>query len=216
VPPVDSAQDMRGEMLAAMAAMGVAVEKHHHEVARQHDSASSSRPRHRRRPSADLQIAIHQVANSYGRRRPSCPSRSMATTAPECMCTSRSGKRQAVFAGDKYAGLSQECLWYIAHHQARQGAQRLHQPSTNSYKRLVPGFEAPVLLAYSSRNRSASAHPLCDQPEGEARRGSLPDPTANPYLAFSAMLMAGLDGIPTRSIRAKPPTRISMICLRRN
>jgi glutamine synthetase len=102
-----------------------------------------------------------------------------------------------VFAGDKYAGLSQECLWYIGGIiKHAKSLNAFTNPSTNSYKRLVPGYEAPVLLAYSSRNRSASCRiPFVTSPKAKRIEVRFPDPTANPYLAFAAMLMAGLDGI---------------------
>ncbi len=102
-----------------------------------------------------------------------------------------------LFAGSGYADLSDTVpLLHRRHHQACQGAQRLHQPLTNSYKRLIPGFEAPVLLAYSSRNRSASCRiPFSPSPNGKRVEVRFPDPGANPYLAYAAMLMAGLDGI---------------------
>ena len=178
VPPVDSAQDMRGEMLAAMAAMGVQVEKHHHEVASaQHELGLKfailvTVADH-------LQIykyAIHQVANSYGKTATFMPKPVYGDNGSGMHVHQSIWKAgQPVFAGDKYAGLSQECLWYIG--GVIKHAKALNaftNPSTNSYKRLVPGFEAPVLLAYSSRNRSALPHPLYDEPEGQARRGSLP------------------------------------------
>src|SRR5208283_3105236 len=200
VPPVDSAQDMRGEMLAAMAAMGVKVEKHHHEVASaQHElgmkfGTLTTMADH-------LQIykyAIHQVANSYGKTATFMPKPVYGDNGSGMHVHQSIWKAgQPVFAGDKYAGLSQECLWYIGGIiKHAKSLNAFTNPSTNSYKRLVPGFEAPVLLAYSSRNRSASCRiPYVTSPKAKRVEVRFPDPTANPYLAFAAMLMAGLDGI---------------------
>ena len=200
VPPVDSAQDMRGEMLAAMAAMGVKVEKHHHEVASaQHElgmkfGTLTTMADH-------LQIykyAIHQVANSYGKTATFMPKPVFGDNGSGMhvhQSVWKDGK--PVMAGDKYADLSQECLWYIGgiiRHAKALNA--FTNPSTNSYKRLVPGYEAPVLLAYSARNRSASCRiPWTNNPKAKRVEVRFPDPAANPYLAFSSMLMAGLDGI---------------------
>ena len=203
VPPVDSAQDMRGEMLAAMASMGVKVEKHHHEVASaQHELGLKFETLV---TVADhLQVykyAIHQVANSYGKTATFMPKPVYGDNGSGMHVHQSIWKEgKPVFAGDKYAGLSQECLWYIGgiikHAKALNA---FTNPTTNSYKRLVPGFEAPVLLAYSSRNRSASCRiPFVTSPKGKRVEVRFPDPMANPYLAFSAMLMAGLDGIANR------------------
>lgn len=200
VPPVDSAQDMRGEMLAAMASMGVNVEKHHHEVASaQHElgmkfGTLTTMADH-------LQIykyAIHQVANSYGKSATFMPKPIYGDNGSGMHVHQsiwKSGK--PLFAGDKYADLSQECLWYIGgiiRHAKALNA--FTNPTTNSYKRLVPGFEAPVLLAYSARNRSASCRiPWSNNPKAKRVEVRFPDPTANPYLAFASLLLAGLDGI---------------------
>jgi glutamine synthetase len=200
VPPVDSAQDMRGEMLAAMAAMGAKVEKHHHEVASaQHElglkfGTLTTMADH-------LQIykyAIHQVAHSYGKTATFMPKPIYGDNGSGMHVHQSIWKGgKPVMAGNKYADLSQECLWYIGgiikHAKALNA---FTNPSTNSYKRLVPGFEAPVLLAYSARNRSASCRiPWTNNPKAKRVEVRFPDPTANPYLAFAAMLMAGLDGI---------------------
>ncbi len=200
VPPVDSAQDMRGEMLAAMAAMGAQVEKHHHEVASaQHElglkfGTLTTIADH-------LQVykyCIHQVAHSYGKTATFMPKPIYGDNGSGMHVHQSIWKGgKPVMAGNKYADLSQECLWYIGgiikHAKALNA---FTNPSTNSYKRLVPGFEAPVLLAYSARNRSASCRiPWTNNPKAKRVEVRFPDPTANPYLAFAAMLMAGLDGI---------------------
>ena len=200
VPPMDSAQDMRGEMLAAMAAMGVKVEKHHHEVASaQHELGMKF---DRLLTMADgMQIykyCIHQVANSYGKTATFMPKPVYGDNGSGMHVHQSIWKDgKPVFAGDQYADLSETCLHYIGgiikHAKALNA---FTNPSTNSYKRLVPGFEAPVLLAYSARNRSASCRiPYTSNPKAKRVEVRFPDPTANPYLAFSAMLMAGLDGI---------------------
>jgi glutamine synthetase len=200
VPPVDSAQDMRSEMLTVMAEMGVVVEKHHHEVAAaQHelgimfDSMTVNADK--------LQIykyVVHQVANAYGKTATFMPKPvygDNGTGMHVHQSIWKDGK--PTFAGDEYAGLSESCLYYIGgiikHAKALNA---FTNPSTNSYKRLVPGFEAPVLLAYSARNRSASCRiPFGTSPKSKRVEVRFPDPTANPYLSFAAMLMAGLDGI---------------------
>jgi glutamine synthetase len=200
VPPQDSAQDMRGEMLAAMASMGAKVEKHHHEVASaQHELGLKFGPL---TTMADhLQIykyCIHQVAQSYGKTATFMPKPVFGDNGSGMHVHQSIWKEgKPVFAGNKYADLSQECLYYIGgiikHARALNG---FTNPSTNSYKRLVPGYEAPVLLAYSARNRSASCRiPYTSNPKAKRVEVRFPDPMANPYLAFSAMLMAGLDGI---------------------
>jgi glutamine synthetase len=200
VPPQDSAQDMRGEMLAAMAQMGAKVEKHHHEVASaQHELGLKFGPL---TTMADhLQIykyAIHQVAHSYGKSATFMPKPIFGDNGSGMHVHQSLWKGgKPLFAGNKYADLSQECLYYIGgiiRHARALNA--FTNPSTNSYKRLVPGYEAPVLLAYSARNRSASCRiPFATNPKAKRVEVRFPDPTANTYLAFSAMLLAGIDGI---------------------
>ena len=203
VPPMDSAQDMRGEMLAAMAAMGAKVEKHHHEVASaQHELGLKFGPLTQMADHMQIyKYCIHQVAQSYGKTATFMPKPIFGDNGSGMHVHQsiwKSGK--PLFAGDKYADLSQECLWYIGgiiRHAKALNA--FTNPSTNSYKRLVPGYEAPVLLAYSSRNRSASCRiPYTTNPKAKRLEVRFPDPMANPYLAFTAMLMAGLDGIKNR------------------
>jgi len=200
VPPLDSAQDMRSEMLAAMAAMGVTVEKHHHEVASaQHELGTKFNTLVR--TADEMQIykyCIHNVAQSYGKTATFMPKPVYGDNGSGMHVHQSIWKGgKPLFAGNKYADLSQECLWYIGgiikHAKALNA---FTNPSTNSYKRLVPGYEAPVLLAYSARNRSASCRiPWTTSPKAKRVEVRFPDPTANPYLAFAAMLMAGLDGI---------------------
>jgi len=200
VPPVDSLQDMRSEMLGAMAKMGCTVEKHHHEVASaQHELGLKFGPLVRMADHMQIyKYAIHQVANIYGKTATFMPKPVYGDNGSGMHCHQSIWKGSTpVFAGNKYADLSETCLSYIAgiikHAKA---INAFTNPSTNSYKRLVPGFEAPVLLAYSARNRSASCRiPLASSPKAKRVEVRFPDPTANPYLAFAAMLMAGLDGI---------------------
>jgi len=200
VPPVDSGQDYRGEMLSVIKEMGVTVEKHHHEVAAaQHelgimfDTLSVNADK--------MQIykyAVHQVAHAYGKTATFMPKPvygDNGTGMHVHQSIWKDGK--PTFAGNEYAGLSETCLYYIGgiikHAKALNA---FTNPSTNSYKRLVPGYEAPVLLAYSARNRSASCRiPFGSSPKSKRVEVRFPDPMANPYLAFAAMLMAGLDGI---------------------
>ncbi len=198
--PVDSSSNIRAEMLSVMRSMGVPVEKHHHEVAAAQSELGikfSSLV-----DSADnIQLykhVVHNVAHAYGKT---------ATFMPKPVYGDNgSGMHvhQSLFRGDKplfagngYAGLSDMCLYYIGgiikHARALNA---ITNPTTNSYKRLVPGYEAPVLLAYSSRNRSASCRiPFAKGPKAKRVEVRFPDPLANPYLAFAAMLMAGLDGV---------------------
>ena len=200
VPPQDSAQDMRSEMLAAMASMGAGTEKHHHEVAAaQHELGLKFGPL--TRIADHLQIykyCIHQVAQSYGKTATFMPKPVYGDNGSGMHVHQSIWKGgKPLFAGNKYSDLSDECLFYIGgiiRHARTLNA--FTNPATNSYKRLVPGFEAPVLLAYSARNRSASCRiPYTSNPKAKRVEVRFPDPAANPYLAFAAMLMAGLDGI---------------------
>jgi glutamine synthetase len=203
VPPVDSATDLRAEMVSTMVDMGLDMEKHHHEVApSQHELGLKFDTLVR---SADnLQVykyVTHMVAHQYGKTATFMP-KPVWEDNGSGMHTHQSiwkgGKN--TFAGSLYADLSETCLFYIGgiikHAKALNA---FTNPLTNSYKRLVPGFEAPVLLAYSARNRSASCRiPHAASPAGKRVEVRFPDPGANPYYAFSAMLMAGLDGIENR------------------
>ncbi len=200
VPPVDSAQDIRSEILTVMKEMGVTVEKHHHEVApSQHELGV--RFDTLVKTADNLQIykyCTHMVAHAYGKTATFMPKPVFEDNGSGMHVHQSIWKDGApTFAGSEYADLSETCLFYIGgiirHAKA---INAFSNPSTNSYKRLVPGFEAPVLLAYSARNRSASCRiPFASSPKGKRVEIRFPDAVANPYMAFAAMLMAGLDGI---------------------
>jgi len=200
VAPVDSCMDIRGEMVSTMLEMGLPCDKHHHEVAAaQHELGLTFGTLV---TTADrMQIykyVVHQVAHAYGKTATFMPKPIKADNGSG-MHTHMSiwDGKSPLFAGDGYAGLSDMCLYFIG--GVIKHAKALNaftNPSTNSYKRLVPGYEAPVLLAYSSRNRSAS----CRIPYGSGSKAKrvefrFPDALANPYLCYAALLMAGLDGI---------------------
>ena len=200
VAPVDSAVDIRAEMVSTMLEMGLPCDKHHHEVAAaQHELGLTFGTL---TETADrMQIykyVVHQVAHAYGKTATFMP-KPIRQDNGSGMHTHISiwEKGKPLFAGNGYAGLSDMCLYFIG--GVIKHAKALNaftNPTTNSYKRLVPGFEAPVLLAYSSRNRSAS----CRIPYGAGAKAKrvefrFPDAMANPYLCYSALLMAGLDGI---------------------
>jgi glutamine synthetase len=203
VPPVDSANDLRAEMVSTMVDMGLPMEKHHHEVApSQHELGMKYDTLV---AAADNQqvykYVTHMVAHQYGKTATFMPKPVYGDNGSG-MHTHQSiwkdGKN--TFAGSLYADLSESCLFYIGGIiKHAKSLNAFTNPLTNSYKRLVPGFEAPVLLAYSARNRSASCRiPHAASPNGKRVEVRFPDPGANPYYAFAAMLMAGLDGIENR------------------
>jgi len=192
--------DLRSEMLTVMREMGVETEKHHHEVApSQHELGMKFGPL---TSCADnLQIykyVVHNVAHSYGKTATFMPKPVMEDNGSGMHVHQSIWKDgKPLFAGSGYADLSENCLYYIGGIMKHAKAiNAFTNPLTNSYKRLIPGFEAPVLLAYSARNRSASCRiPFSPSPSGKRVEIRFPDPGANPYLAFTSMLMAGLDGI---------------------
>ncbi len=200
VPPVDSASDLRGEMVSVMQEMGLAMDKHHHEVApSQHELGLTFSTLVRCADNVQIyKYVVHMVAHTYGKTATFMP-KPVINDNGSGMHTHQSIWKDGkpTFAGSGYSDLSDTALHYIGgiikHARALNA---FTNPSTNSYKRLIPGFEAPVLLAYSARNRSASCRiPFTASPNGKRVEVRFPDPTANPYLAFSAMVMAGLDGI---------------------
>ncbi len=200
VPPVDSATDLRAEMVTVMAEMGLSVEKHHHEVApSQHELGIKFDTLVRCADNTQIyKYVVQNVAHTYGKTATFMPKPVYGDNGSGMHVHQSIWKDgKPVFAGDGYAGLSETALYYIGGIMKHARAfNAFTNPTTNSYKRLVPGFEAPVLLAYSSRNRSAGCRiPLGAGPNAKRVEVRFPDPTANPYLAYAAMLMAGLDGI---------------------
>jgi glutamine synthetase len=203
VAPMDTGSDLRAEMVSTLADMGVEVEKHHHEVAAsQHELGIKFASLVKCADNMQLyKYVVHNVAHAYGKTATFMPKPVFGDNGSGMHVHQSLWKGgKPLFAGNLYADLSEMCLFYIGgiikHAKALNA---ITNPSTNSYKRLVPGYEAPVLLAYSSRNRSASCRiPYVTSPKGKRVEIRFPDPAANPYLAFAALLMAGLDGIQNR------------------
>jgi 3-(hydroxyamino)phenol mutase len=201
VPPIDSLQDIRSAMCLALEEQGVEVEVHHHEVAAPGQCEIGTKFSTLVKRADWLQIlkyTVWNVARSYGKTATFMPKPVVGDNGSGMHVHQSVWKGgQNLFAGDGYAGLSDFALYYIGgvikHAKALNA---ITNPGTNSYKRLVPGFEAPINLAYSARNRSASCRiPFVSSPKGRRVEVRFPDPTANPYLCFAALLMAGLDGV---------------------
>jgi len=201
VPPVDTQQDIRNAMCLALEQQGVEVEVHHHEVAAPGQAEIGTRFNTLVKRADWMQVLKYTVwmtAASYGKTATFMPKPVVGDNGSGMhvhQSVWKDGKN--LFAGNGYAGLSDFALHYIGgiikHAKALNA---ITNPGTNSYKRLVPGFEAPINLAYSSRNRSAACRiPYVASPNGRRVEVRFPDPTANPYLAFAAMLLAGLDGV---------------------
>ena len=201
VAPVDTFQDMRSEMCLILESMGIPVEVHHHEVAGQGQNelgTKFSTLTQRADWTIWLKYVVQNVAHAYGKTATFMPKPVVGDNGSGMHVHQSVWKNgENLFAGNGYAGLSEFALYYIGgiikHARALNA---ITNPGTNSYKRLVPGFEAPVKLAYSARNRSASIRiPHVSSPKGRRIETRFPDPLANPYLCFSALLMAGLDGV---------------------
>jgi glutamine synthetase len=210
VPPVDSFQDLRSAMCLALEELGMKAEVHHHEVATAGQCEIGVNANTLVRKADEVQMlkyAIHNVAHAYGKTVTFMPKPIVGDNGNGMhvhQSISKDGK--PLFAGDKYGGLSDTALYYIGgiikHAKA---INAITNAGTNSYKRLVPGFEAPVMLAYSARNRSASIRiPWVANPKARRIEVRFPDSAANPYFAFAAMMMAGLDGIQNKIHPGEP------------
>jgi len=201
VPPVDSLHDMRAAMCLALEEMGVPVEVHHHEVATAGQCEIGTKFNTLVRKADEVQIlkyVVQNIAHAYGKTATFMPKPIVGDNGSGMhvhMSLAKKGKN--IFSGNKYGGLSQDALYYIGGiFKHARSLNAFTNSGTNSYKRLVPGFEAPVMLAYSARNRSASVRiPYVTNPKGRRVEVRFPDSSGNPYLTFAALMMAGLDGI---------------------
>ncbi len=201
VPPVDSLHDMRAAMCLALEEMGVVTEVHHHEVATAGQCEIGTKFNTLVRKADEVQIlkyVVQNIAHAYGKTATFMPKPLVGDNGSGMhVHQSLSKKGKNIFSGNKYGGLSQDALYYIGGiFKHARAVNAFTNAGTNSYKRLVPGFEAPVMLAYSARNRSASVRiPYVSNPKGRRVEVRFPDSSGNPYFTFAALMMAGLDGI---------------------
>ena len=201
VPPVDSLNDVRAAMCLTMEQMGVIPEVHHHEVgtAGQCEIGTQFDTLVKRADTVQIvKYVVHNVAHNYGRTATFMPKPLVGDNGSGMHVHQSLAKgTKNLFSGNEYGGLSEMALHYIGGVIKHAHAiNAFANASTNSYKRLVPGFEAPVMLAYSARNRSASVRiPYVTNPKARRIEVRFPDPTGNPYFTFAALMMAGLDGI---------------------
>ncbi|MEM8572474.1 MAG: type I glutamate--ammonia ligase [Pseudomonadota bacterium] len=209
VPPVDASQDIRSEMLSTMKRMGLKVDKHHHEVASpQHELGLIFGTLTQQADNIlKYKYVVQNVAHAYGKSATFMPKPYYGDNGSGMHVNMSIWKDNSpLFAGNKYANLSDEALYFIG--GLLKHAKTLNaftNPTTNSYKRLIPGFEAPVLRAYSAANRSGCVRiPWTESPKAKRVEARFPDPCANPYLAFAALLMAGLDGIKNKIDPGEP------------
>lgn len=201
VPPVDAMQDVRSAMCLAMADMGLQVEVHHHEVGTAGQGEIGTRFDTLVAKADQLQVykyCVHNVAHAHGLTATFMPKPLVGDNGSGMhVHQSIFNGDNNVFSGEEYGGLSEAALYYVGGiFKHARALNAFTNATTNSYKRLVPGFEAPVLLAYSARNRSASCRiPYVTNPKARRVEIRFPDSSGNPYLTFTAMMMAGLDGI---------------------
>ena len=211
VPPSDSMQHLRNQMMLTMQRCGLNVECHHHEVATGGQAELDLKYDTMLRTADNLMLykyIVKNIARRHGKTATFMPKPLFGDNGSGMHVHFSLWKEgEPLFAGDRYAGLSQEGLWAIGGILEHAGALvAITSPTTNSYKRLVPGYEAPVNLAYSSRNRSVAVRipTYSDEPAAKRLEFRCPDPSCNPYLAFSAMLMAAVDGIKNQISPGRP------------